>query len=96
MPVVSESESPTAVRAKAAWLTACEAVSLQSRLEQRFKAQPGKVKHDKTAVLLLHWEESACDMDVSNEVCPSIEPAFKKNESYSYPTFLYHYIRRLI
>ena len=39
---------------------------LQTIVDDNFQPQPEPVKHDVTAVLLLHWENS--DMDVSEEV----------------------------
>lgn len=68
-----ETETPVLLPPKATWddvkaATASGVVRLQSIIEKNFKARTEPVKHDKTAVLLLHWDKKACDMDVSGEV----------------------------
>lgn len=68
MPAKSEPESPIALKVKATWASISAAARLQTIFDETFKVQTEPVKHDKTAVLLLHWDEKVSDMDVSAEV----------------------------
>ncbi|KAL9621322.1 MAG: hypothetical protein Q9160_004213 [Pyrenula sp. 1 TL-2023] len=64
-------ENPLELKRRSQWedlrnAAASGTLRLQSIIDENFKPRASPVKHDKTAVLMLHWKES--DMDVTTEL----------------------------
>ena len=67
----SDHDRPVSLQVRSQWEGITSALTsgalrLQSIVDENFEARAKPVKHDKTAMLMLHWDES--DMNVIPEV----------------------------